>query len=187
MKAIIAEVAIKESCASAYSLWLICVVGSGVSHFPLDNNPQILKRGSKVRWVEWPIQHSDNRVSKPVTSGFDSVGRCKVPLEKKIKSFPKACQQREAWNAQKCPALTGVHHHQQNHHWLWKLRTGLQATLILWPLTLSPHSWNLHSKWNKKVTFIWKMNFFYFSLSQAINQSGTAVGPLNTFCMPSWI
>ncbi len=46
-----------------------------------------------------------------------------------------------------------------NHHWLWKLHTGLQATWILCLSTLPPDSGTLISKWNAKCTLIWKEDF----------------------------
>ncbi len=49
----------------------------------------------------------------------------------------------------RCPRTT-------NHHRLWKFHTGLQATWILCLSTLPPDSGTLISKWNAKLTFIWK-------------------------------
>ncbi len=46
-----------------------------------------------------------------------------------------------------------------NHHWLWKLHTGLQATWMLYLSTLPPDSGTLISKLNVKCTFIWKEDF----------------------------
>ncbi len=46
-------------------------------------------------------------------------------------------------------------HGSPNHHWLWKLHTGLQATWILCLSTLPLDSGTL--KW--KFTFIWKEDF----------------------------
>ncbi len=62
-------------------------------------------------------------------------------------------------------------HGSPNHHWLWKLHTGLQATWILCLSTLPPDSGTLISKWNTKSTFIRKEDFgpqqsSYFTLSQ---------------------
>ncbi len=45
-------------------LQLICIVGSGVSHLPLDNTPWILY-GVQVRRVCWPIKHSNTMVIEP--------------------------------------------------------------------------------------------------------------------------
>ncbi len=50
-------------------------------------------------------------------------------------------------------------HGSPNHHWLWKLHTGLQATWILCLSTLPPDSGTLISKLNAKCTFIWKEDF----------------------------
>ncbi len=59
-------------------------------------------------------------------------------------------------------------HGSPNHHWLWKLHTGLQATWILCLSTLPPDSGTLISKWNAKFTFIWKEDFGPLSNSPVI-------------------
>ncbi len=46
-----------------------------------------------------------------------------------------------------------------NHHRLWKLNTGLQATWALSFSTLPPDSRTLVSKWNTKLALIWKEDF----------------------------
>ncbi len=46
-----------------------------------------------------------------------------------------------------------------NHHRLWKLNTGLQATWAMSFSTLPPDSRTLVSKWNTKLVLIWKENF----------------------------
>ena len=56
------------------------MVGSGVSHLPLDNSTQIPCR-VQVRPVCWP---SNTMVSTLVTNHFDSVGRCQVLLDKEM-------------------------------------------------------------------------------------------------------
>ncbi len=80
---------------------------------------------------------------------------------------------KEAWSALKFPGRccidcglqktqrteTSRWHGSPNHHRLWKLHTGLQATLILCLSTLPPDSGTLISKWNAKFTFIWKEDF----------------------------
>ncbi len=45
-----------------------------------------------------------------------------------------------------------------NHHRLWKLNTGLQATWAM-SSTLPPDSRTLISKWNTKLALIWKEDF----------------------------
>ena len=64
-------------------LKLICVVGSGVSHLPLDNTTQILC-GAQVRPVGWSVKPSNTMVSTPVPRRFGSLRRCQVLLEKEI-------------------------------------------------------------------------------------------------------
>ncbi len=96
------------------------------------------------------------------------------PAGKWNQHLHKACQQKEAWSAlnlpgrcwvdcglQKTPwTKTSRWHGSPNHHWLWKLYTGLQATWIMCLLTLPPDSGTLISKWNAKFTFIWKKDHF---------------------------
>ncbi len=76
----------------------------------------------------------------------------------------KACQQKEAWSAlnvlvdgcidcglQKTQwTNTSRCHGSPNHHWLWKLHTGPQATWIMCLSTLPPDCGTLISKWNAK-------------------------------------
>ncbi len=64
-------------------LQVIYIVGSGVSHLPLDNTSYILD-GVQVRRVCWPIKHSNTMVIEPVFDTFGSVGRCHVLLENEI-------------------------------------------------------------------------------------------------------
>ncbi len=60
-------------------LRVICIVGSGVSHLPLDNTSYILY-GVQVRRVCWPIKHSNTMVIEPAFGTFGNVGRCQVLL-----------------------------------------------------------------------------------------------------------
>ncbi len=46
-----------------------------------------------------------------------------------------------------------------NHHRLWKLHTGLQTTWAMSFSTLPPDSRTLVSKWNTKLSLIWKEDF----------------------------
>ncbi len=46
-----------------------------------------------------------------------------------------------------------------NHHWLWKLNTGLQVTWAMSFSTLPPDSRTLVYKWNTKLALIWKEDF----------------------------
>ncbi len=46
-----------------------------------------------------------------------------------------------------------------NHHRLWKINTGLQATWAMSFSTLPPDSRTLVSKWNTKLALIWKEDF----------------------------
>ncbi len=75
-------------------LQVIYIVGSGVSHLPLDNTPEILY-GVQLRRVFWPIKHSNTMVIEPAFGTFGSVGRCQVLLENEISIFIKLVSRRK--------------------------------------------------------------------------------------------
>ncbi len=159
-------------------LQVICIVGPGVSHLPLDDTPQIIY-GFQVRRVYWPIKHSNTMVIEPAFGTFGSVGKCQVLLENKISISIKLVNRRKhevlkhflvggcvdcglqkrQWTS------TGRWHGSPNHHWLCKLHTKLQATWILCLSIRPPDSGTLISKWNAKCTFIWKEDFGLLSNS----------------------
>ncbi len=153
-------------------LQVTCIVGSGVSHLPLDNTPYILY-GVQVRGVCWPMKHSNTMVIEPAFGTFGSVDRCRVLLENEISISIKLVGRRKHevlknflvdvcidCGLQKTQwTNTSRWHGSPNHHRLWKLNTGLQATWILCLSTLPPDSGTLISKWNAKCTFIWKEDF----------------------------
>ncbi|MEQ2300975.1 hypothetical protein AMECASPLE_031280 [Ameca splendens] len=62
---------------------VIFIVGSGVSHLPLDNTPLILY-GVLVSPVCWSVNHSNSMVIGPASGIFGSVGRYQVLLENKV-------------------------------------------------------------------------------------------------------
>ncbi len=123
-------------------------------------------------------------VIEPAFGTFGSVGRCQVLLENEISISIKLVSRRKHGSALKFPGRwlrwlwtqktqwtnTSRWHGSPNHHWLWKLHTGLQATWILCLSTLPPDSGTLISKWNAKFTFIWKEDFgplsYFFSTAQ---------------------
>ncbi len=108
-------------------------------------------------------------VIEPAFGTFSSVGRCQVLLENEISISIKLVSRRKHevlidgcvdCGLQKIQwTNTSRWHGSPNHHWLWKLHTGLQATWILCLSTLPPDSGTLISKWNAKFTFIWKEDF----------------------------
>ncbi len=121
-------------------------------------------------------------VLKPGTGSFGTVCRCQVLLENEI--FHKVGQQQEVWSALKLPDIllcwpwtsentvwwhgTSRWHGNPNHHWLWKLYTGPQATWILCLSSLPPDSGTLISKGNAKFTFIREHNFGPLSSSPVL-------------------
>ncbi len=139
-------------------LQLICIFWSLVSHFPLDNIPKILF-GVQVWWVCWPVQHTNTMVIWPTFSAFGSVGRCQILLENEIIIFKKLVSRRKHKVLQNflvngCSDVgfqktqwtnTSRWHCTPNHHRLWKLNTGLQATWAMSFYTLPPDSRTLVS------------------------------------------
>ncbi len=112
-------------------------------------------------------------VIEPAFGTFGSVGRCQILLENEISISIKLVSRRKhevLWNflvdvcvdcgLQKTQwTNTSRWHGTPNHHWLWKLHTGLQATWNLCLSTLPPDSGTLIFKLNAKFTFIWKVDF----------------------------
>ncbi len=119
----------------------------------------------------------------------------------------KAGQQKEAWSS-KMSWLKGAKNFgfqktqltntsmilHPNHHRLWKLNTGLQATWAMSFSILPPDSRTLVSKWNTKSALIWKEDFgplatvqFFFSLAQVRRLWTTIAKFLDTsVCSGSW-
>ncbi len=122
-------------------------------------------------------------VLKPGTGSFGTVCRCQVLLENEICISHKVGQQQEAWSALKTSWYTAVltlnlRKHSgptsaddmapPNHHWLWKLYTGPQATWFLCLSSLPSDSGTLISKGNAKFTFIREHNFGPLSSSPVL-------------------
>ncbi len=82
---------------------------------------------------------------------------------------------------------TRKRHGTPNHHWLWKLQTGLQAALILCLSTLPPDSGTLISKWNAKCTFIWKEDFGPLSNSPVLFLFSPGKMLLMMFLFQKWL
>ncbi len=112
-------------------------------------------------------------VLKPGTGSFGTVCRCQVLLENEICISIKLVSSRKHevlknFLVYGCVDLgpqktqwtnTSRWHGTPNHHWLWKLYTGPQATWILCLSSLPPDSGTLISKGNAKFTFIREHNF----------------------------
>ncbi len=74
-----------------------------------------------------------------------------------------------------------------NHHWLWKLHTGLEARLILCISTLPPDSGTLISKWIAKFTLICKEDFGPLSNSIVIFLFSPGKMLLTLFLFQKWL
>ncbi len=111
----------------------------------------------QVRRVCWPIKHSNTMVIEPAFGTFGSVDRCQVLLENEISIFKKLVSRRKHEVLQNflvngCSDVgfqktqwtnTTRWHCTPNHHRLWKLHTGLQATWIMCLSSLPPDSGTL--------------------------------------------
>ncbi len=109
----------------------------------------------------------------PTFGAFGGVGRCQILLENEISIFKKLDSRRKHEVLQNllvngCSYVgfqktqwinTSRWHCTPNHHRLWKLNTGLQATWAMSFSTLPPDSRTLVSKWNTKLVLIWKEDF----------------------------
>ncbi len=101
------------------------------------------------------------------------MGRSQILLENEISIFKKLLSRRkhevlQSFLVNECSDVgfqktqwtnTSRWHYTPNHHRLWKLNTGLQATWAMSFSTLPPDSSTLVSKWNTKLALIWKEDF----------------------------
>ncbi len=78
-------------------------------------------------------------------------------------------------------------HRSRNHHWLWKLHTGLQATWILCLSSLPPDSGTFIYKLNAKFTFIWKEDFGPLSNSAVLFLFSPGKMLLTMFLFQKWL
>ncbi len=103
---------------------------------------------------------------------FGSVDRCQILLENEISIFKKLVSRRKHEVLQNflvngCSDVGFQNtmdqhsrwHYIPNHHRVWKLNTGLQATWAMSFSTLPPDSRTLVSKLNTKLALIWKEDF----------------------------
>ncbi len=125
---------------------------------------------------------------------FGSVGRCQILLENEISIFKKLVSRRKHEVLQnllvnRCSDV-GFHktqwtntsrwHCTPNHHRLWKLNTGLQATWAMSFSSLPPNSRILVSKWNIKLALIWKEEFGSLGNSPVLLLLSPGKTPLTT-------
>ncbi len=117
-------------------LQVICIVGSGFSHLPLDNTPKI-PYGVQVRHVFWPIKHSKTMVIEPAF-GTSECGQVPSPAGKWNQHRHKACQQKEAWSALKFPGrwlrwlLTSEITVDQHQQMTWQPKSSLTVETSHW-------------------------------------------------------
>ncbi len=78
-------------------------------------------------------------------------------------------------------------HGSPNHHWLWKLHTGFQATWILCLSSLPPDSGTLISKLNATFPFIWKEDFGPLSNSPVLFLLSPGKMLLTMFLFQKWL
>ncbi len=97
------------------------------------------------------------------------MGRCQILLENEISIFQKT-----QWTN------TSRWHCTPNHHRLWKLNTGLQATWAMSLSTLPPDSRTLVSKWKTNLALIWKEDFGLLGNSPVLLLLSSGKTPLTT-------
>ncbi len=132
------------------------------------------------------VKHSNTMVIEPAFGTFGSVCRCQVLLENEISISIKLVSRRSmkcskiSWQTaaltvdfRKHKTNTSRWHGSPNHHWLWKLHTGLQehgfCVSPLFLQTLGPwfpnYMLNLLSS-EKRTLEHWAIVQFFFSLAQ---------------------
>ncbi len=148
------------------SLQVICIVGSGVSHLPLDNTPQILY-GVQVRRVCWPIKHSNTMVIESAFGTFGSLSRCQVLLENEISISIKLVSRRKHGSALKVPGRwlrwlwTSENTVDQHQQMTWQPKSSLIVETSHWtssnmdsvPLQSSSRLWDLDFQIKCKIYF----------------------------------
>ncbi len=168
--------------------WVWCLLSS--SWLPLQ-----------VRRVCWTIKHSNTMVIEPAFGTFGSVGRCQVLLENEISISIKLVSRKKHvvlknFQVDGCVDCglqktqwtnTSRWHGSPNHHWLWKLHTGPQATWILCLSTLPPDCGTLISKWNAKCTFFWQEDFGPLSNSPVLFLFSPVKMFLMMFLFQKWL
>ncbi len=122
------------------------------------------------------------------------MGRCQILLENKISIFKKLVSRRKHEALQNflvnwCSDVgfqktqwtnTSRWYCTPNHHRLWKLNTGLQATWALSFSTLPPDSRTSASKWNTKLALIWEEDFGPLGNSPVLLLLSAGKTPLKT-------
>ncbi len=123
--------------------------------------------GFEVRWVCWPIKHSNTMVVEPAFGTFGSVGRWPSPAGKWNQHLHKACQQKEAWSAQKFPGRwlhwlwTSENTVDQHQQMTWQPKSSLTVVTSHWtssnmdsvPLHSSSRLWDLDFQMKCKIYF----------------------------------
>ncbi len=122
-------------------LQLICIFWSLVSHFPLDNTPW----GYSL-WGSGLVSLLENEIS--IFKKLASRRKHEVLQHSLVNGCSDIGFQKTQWTN------TSRWHCTPNHHRLWKLNTGLQATWAMSFSTLPPDSRILVSKWNTKHALI---------------------------------
>ncbi len=135
--------------------------------------------------VCWPIKHSNTMAIEPAFGTVGSVDRCQVLLKNEISISIKLVSRRKHevllkflvdgcfdCELQKTQwTNTSRWHGSPNHHWLWKLHTGLQATwfLCLFLQTLGPwfpHEMQKLLSSEKRTLDYWATVHLFFSIVQ---------------------
>ncbi len=152
-----AQVSLTVAFSSSAFFWYL------VSHFPLDNTP----------WVCWTVNLTNIIGHLTNFWCFLQCGQVPNPAVNEFSIFKKLFSRRKHEVLQNvlvngCSDVgfqktqwtnTSRWHCTPNHHRLWKLNTGLQATWAMSFYTLPPDSRTLVSKWNTKLALIWKEDF----------------------------
>ncbi len=155
--------------------------------------------GIKVRWVCWPIKHSNTMVIEPAFGTFGSVGRCQVLLENEISISVKLVSRRK--HALKFPVRwlhwlwTSENTVDQHQQMTWQPKSLLTATVETshWtssnidsvPLHSSSRLWDLDFQMKCKI--YWKEDFGPLSSSPVLFLLDPGKMLLTMFLVQKWL
>ncbi len=143
-------------------LQLICIFWSLVTHSGFRGSGLVSLLASQAHqhhshltnfWCFWQCGQMPNSAGKWIFKKLVSRRKHKVLQNVLINRSSDVGFQITQWTN------TSRWHCIPNHHRLWKLNTGLQATWAMSFSTLPPDSRTLVSKWNTKLSLIWKDDF----------------------------
>lgn len=142
-------------------LKLICVVGPGVSHLPLNNTLKIIRGSGQASWLA-----SHAMVSKPITSCF---GRYQVLLDKEISIWLKLVNKTDRWLCWLSALQSTVDQHQQM---TWHPKASVAVKTSQWTCHSSSRLWDLGFQIKCKLLLserFWTTDQWFYFLDSSVH------------------